>query len=129
MGCAGRRHQFPANYNIGEVEVVDGVIYHKTEYRERRNHFAYLPAPSQHPASRPRAMRFWALPRWDNPAAVAAGQLTNSIAHGWAPIGAHQVKLDLAAGETRQIVFVLGYQETRSTGNSIRPERRSSIRS
>jgi cellobiose phosphorylase len=42
---------------------------------------------------------------------VATGQLTNSIAHGWAPIGAHQVNLDLAAGETRQIVFVLGYQE------------------
>ena len=42
---------------------------------------------------------------------MEAGQLTNSVAHGWSPIGAHQVKLDLAPGETRQIVFVLGYHE------------------
>ncbi len=33
---------FQRNYNVGEVEIVDGVIYHKTEYRERRNHFAYF---------------------------------------------------------------------------------------
>jgi cellobiose phosphorylase len=103
---------FQRNYNIGEVEVVDGVIYHKTEYRERRNHFAYF-ACSEPTAGFDTARDAFLGPYrgWDNPAAVAAGQLTNSIAHGWAPIGAHQVKLDLAAGETRQIVFVLGYQE------------------
>ena len=33
---------FQRNYSTGEVEVVDGVIYHKTEYRERRDHFAYF---------------------------------------------------------------------------------------
>jgi cellobiose phosphorylase len=103
---------FQRNYNIGEVEVVDGVIYHKTEYRERRNHFAFF-ACSEPTAGFDTARDAFLGPYrgWDNPAAVAAGQLTNSIAHGWAPIGAHQVKLDLAAGETRQIVFVLGYQE------------------
>jgi cellobiose phosphorylase len=37
--------------------------------------------------------------------------LTNSVAHGWSPIGAHQVRLDLEPGETQQIVFVLGYHE------------------
>ncbi len=103
---------FQRNYNIGEVEVVDGVIYHKTEYRERRNHFAFF-ACSEPKAGFDTARDAFLGPYrgWDNPAAVAAGQLTNSIAHGWAPIGAHQVNLDLAAGETRQIVFVLGYQE------------------
>ena len=30
------------NLSIGEVEVSDGVIYHTTEYRERRDHFAYF---------------------------------------------------------------------------------------
>ncbi|MGA2752468.1 MAG: hypothetical protein ABSE53_01775 [Terracidiphilus sp.] len=103
---------FQRNYNIGEVEVVDGVIYHKTEYRERRNHFAFF-ACSEPKAGFDTARDAFLGPYrgWDNPATVAAGQLTNSIAHGWAPIGAHQVNLDLAAGETRQIVFVLGYQE------------------
>ncbi|MGD1108091.1 MAG: hypothetical protein ABR865_13685, partial [Terracidiphilus sp.] len=103
---------FQRNYNIGEVEVVDGVIYHKTEYRERRNHFAFF-ACSEPTAGFDTARDAFLGPYrgWDNPAAVDAGQLTNSVAHGWAPIGAHQVKLDLAAGETRQIVFVLGYQE------------------
>ena len=33
---------FQRNFSVGEVEVEDGVIYHKTEYRERRNHFAYF---------------------------------------------------------------------------------------
>ncbi|HEV2951735.1 MAG TPA: glycosyl transferase, partial [Actinomycetota bacterium] len=33
---------YQRNLSTGEVEVVDGVIYHTTEYRERRNHFAYF---------------------------------------------------------------------------------------
>ena len=33
---------FQRNLSIGEVEVVDGVICHKTEYRERHNRFAYF---------------------------------------------------------------------------------------
>jgi len=103
---------FQRNFNIGEVEVVDGVIYHKTEYRERRNHFAYF-ACSEAGAGFDTSRDAFLGPYsgWDRPAAVAAGQLTGSIAHGWAPIGAHQVNLDLAAGETRQVVFLLGYQE------------------
>ena len=103
---------FQRNYNIGEVEVLDGVIYHKTEYRERRNHFAFF-ACSEPTTGFDTARDAFLGPYrgWDNPAAVAGGQLTNSIAHGWAPIGAHQVTLDLDAGESRQIVFVLGYQE------------------
>jgi cellobiose phosphorylase len=103
---------FQRNFNTGQVEVEDGVIYHKTEYRERRNHFAYF-ACSERPASfeTQRDAFLGAYNGWDQPAAVKAGQLTNSVAHGWQPIGAHQVKLELAPGETRQIVFVLGYHE------------------
>src|SRR5580658_4301309 len=103
---------YQRNYSTGEVEVVDGVIYHKTEYRERRNHFAFFACSEPAAAYDTSRDAFLGPYRgWDNPTAVAAGQLTNSIAHGWAPIGAHQVKLDLAAGESRQIVFILGYQE------------------
>lgn len=31
---------FQRNYSTGEVEVEGGAIYHKTEYRERRSHYA-----------------------------------------------------------------------------------------
>jgi len=103
---------FQRNLNIGEVEVEDGVIYHKTEYRERRNHFAYFSCSESTAGFETNRDAFLGSYRgWDNPAGVAAGKLTNSIAHGWAPIGVHQIKLNLAAGETRQIVFALGYQE------------------
>jgi len=103
---------FQRNFNIGEVEVEEGVIYHKTEYRERRNHFAYFACSAPSAGFDTQREAFLGRYRgWDSPATVEAGQLTNSIAHGWSPIGAHQVKLDLAPGETRQIVLLLGYHE------------------
>jgi len=103
---------FQRNLNIGQVEVEDGVIYHKTEYRERRNHFAYFACSESGAGFDTQREAFLGPYRgWDSPATVEAGQLTNSIAHGWSPIGAHQVDLDLAPGESREIVFVLGYRE------------------
>jgi cellobiose phosphorylase len=103
---------FQRNFSVGEVEVEDGVIYHKTEYRERRNHFAYFASSEPGVGFDTQRESFLGRYRgWDSPAAVEAGQLTNSIAHGWSPIGAHQAKLDLAPGESRTIVLVLGYQE------------------
>jgi len=103
---------FQRNLNTGQVEVEDGVIYHKTEYRERRNHFAYF-ACSEPIAGFDTSREAFLGPYrgWDQPAAVAAGKLTNSIAHGWSPMGAYQVICALAAGESRQVVFVLGYHE------------------
>ena len=103
---------FQRNFSIGQVEVEDSVIYHKTEYRERRDHYAYFACSEKLAGFDTQRDVFLGHYRgWDQPAAVEAGQLTNSIAHGWAPIGAHQVKLELEPGETRQIVFLLGYQE------------------
>lgn len=103
---------FQRNFNTGQVEVEDGVIYHKTEYRERRNHFAYFACSEKTAAFETQREAFLGQYRgWDNPAAVEQGRLSCSIAHGWSPIGAHQIDMELAAGETRQIVFVLGYHE------------------
>ncbi len=103
---------FQRNFNIGEVEVEGSTIYHKTEYRERRNHFAYFAC------SEPLAgFDTWrdtflgAYRNWDTPVAVERGQSFNSIAHGWAPLGSHHVKTTLAPYETYQIIFVLGYHE------------------
>jgi len=103
---------FQRNFSIGQVEVEDGVIYHKTEYRERRNHFAYFACSEPIAAFDTQRDAFLGPYRgWDCPEAVECGRLKNSIAHGWQPVGAHQVKLRLKPGETKQIVFVLGYHE------------------
>jgi cellobiose phosphorylase len=101
------------NLSTGEVEVADGIIYHTTEYRERRNHFAYF-ACSQEPAGFDTQRDAFLGPYrgWDRPVAVERGGSGNSIAHGWAPIGSHHVELELGPGETRDIVFVLGYGES-----------------
>jgi cellobiose phosphorylase len=103
---------FQRNFSIGQVEFEDGVIYHKTEYRERRNHFAYFACSRELAGFETQREAFVGAYRgWDKPAAVERGQLSNSIAHGWAPIGAHHVRLDLGPGETQQVIFLLGYHE------------------
>jgi cellobiose phosphorylase len=103
---------FQRNYSVGEVEVEDGVIYHKTEYRERRDHFAYF-ACSEPLAGFDTARDAFLGPYrgWDRPLAVERGAASNSIAHGWQPSGAHHVRLELDPGETREVIFVLGYAE------------------
>ncbi|MGA2530570.1 MAG: glycosyl transferase [Acidimicrobiales bacterium] len=103
---------FQRNYNVGEVEVVDGVIYHKSEYRERRNHFAYFACSEPLVGYDTQRDAFLGPYRgWDAPLAVERGRSFDSIAHGWAPMGSHHVKLSLAPSETREVVFVLGYSE------------------
>ncbi|MCD6285970.1 MAG: glycosyl transferase [Anaerolineae bacterium] len=103
---------FQRNFNIGQVEIEDEVIYHKTEYRERRDHFAYF-ACSEPLAGYDTQREDFLGPYhgWDSPIAVERGASTNTEAMGWAPIGSHHVKLTLAPGESRQIIFILGYQE------------------
>lgn len=103
---------FQRNFSTGQVEVVDEVIYHKTEYRERRNHFAYFACSEKLAGFDTQRDTFLGAYRsWDNPAAVARGKSFNSIAHGWAPHGSHHVKVNLKPGETKEIIFVLGYHE------------------
>lgn len=103
---------FQRNLSIGEVEIEDGVIYHKTEYRERRDHFAYFACSHELAGFDTQRESFLgAYKSWDSPTVVEQGQSNNSVAHGWSPIGSHHIQLSLAAGETQQIIFVLGYQE------------------
>ena len=103
---------YQRNYSIGEVEVVDGVIYHKSEYRERRDHFAYFACSEPLAGFDTQRDAFLGAYRgWDAPLGVEIGQLSGSIAHGWQPVGAQQVRLQLKAGEQRKITFLLGYQE------------------
>jgi cellobiose phosphorylase len=103
---------FQRNFNTGQVEIENGVIYHKTEYRERRDHFAYF-ACSEKLAGfdTQRDVFLGAYRSWDKPVAVERGRSFNSVAFGWAPIGSHHVKVTLKPGESRKMIFVLGYHE------------------
>jgi cellobiose phosphorylase len=108
---------FQRNYSVGQVEIEDGVIYHKSEYRERRDHFAYFACSEPLAGYETSRDAFLGPYRgWDRPLAVERGTTTKSEAHGWQPMGSHHVKVELAAGETREIVFVLGYQENPADG-------------
>jgi cellobiose phosphorylase len=103
---------FQRNLSLAEVEVEPSVIYHKTEYRERRNHFASFSCSLPTAGFDTDRSAFLGNQRgWDRPLAVDAGRLSGSVAHGWAPIGAHHVQLNLAPGATQQVVFALGYHE------------------
>lgn len=103
---------FQRNYSIGEVEAEDGVIYHKSEYRERRNHFAYFACSEPLVGFDTQREDFLGAYRgWESPSAVEKGVSANSIAHGWQPIGSHHVRLLLNSHETRKVVFLLGYHE------------------
>ena len=94
------------------MEIVDEVIYHKTEYRERRDHFAYFACSEKLAGFDTIREDFLGQYRgWNEPQVVASGKSTNTEAHGWQPIGSHHVKVSLKAGESKQIIFILGYQE------------------
>ena len=113
--CGTRRTTRPtssATYSTGEVEVDGGVIYHTTEYRERRDHFAYFACSEPLAGFDTQRETFLGAYRgWDRPAVVERGESGDSIAHGWSPHGSHHVRLALAPGETREVIFLLGYWE------------------
>ena len=103
---------FQRNFSTGEVEVEGSTIYHKTEYRERRNHYALFTVNTPidgFDTSRDAFLGAWRSNA--NPEVVENGRCTNSVAHGWAPVGVHQVNVTLQPGESRSLIFVLGYIE------------------
>lgn len=103
---------FQRNFNTGEVEVEDSTIYHKTEYRERRNHYAFYSV--NHPIDgydTDRTSFIGLYNGFHNPVAVMAGKANNSMADGWSPIASHYLNLSLEPGETKELIFILGYVE------------------
>jgi cellobiose phosphorylase len=103
---------FQRNFSIGEVEVDGSVIYHKTEFRERRNHYAFYGVNRNICGfDTSRDAFLGAYNGFDRPAAVSAGKANDSIAHGWSPIASHCIDVELEPGESRELVFQLGYVE------------------
>ena len=103
---------FQRNLNIAEVEVEGSTVYHKTEYRERRNHYAYYSVNA--PISgfdTARDAFLGPMGAWSSPKAVAEETNYGSLAHQWSPIAALSVELTLAPGEEKVLVYTLGYGE------------------
>ncbi|MGC9470900.1 MAG: GH36-type glycosyl hydrolase domain-containing protein [Bacteroidales bacterium] len=113
---------FQRNLSTGEVEVEGSVIYHKTEYRERRNHYAFYSVNTQLAGfDTDREMFLGMYNGFDRPDAVFSGKSRNSVAHGWSPVASHCLEITLEAGETRDIVFMLGYVENPDEEKFISP--------
>ena len=103
---------FQRNLSTGEVEIVDSAIFHKTEYRERRNHYAVYSVNAKVDGfDTSRDAFLGAYNGADTPDVVVNGACTNSVASGWSPIACHQLNVRLEPGESRSFVFVLGYVE------------------
>ena len=103
---------FQRNFSTGAVEVEGSVIYHRTEYRDRRNHYAFYSVNDEIDGYDTDRDSFIGLYNgFGDPQAVVAGEATNSFADGWAPIASHYKKITLAPGETKTLVYVLGYAE------------------
>ena len=103
---------YQRNLSTGEVEVCGSAIYHKTEYRERRNHYAVFAVNTEVDGFDTSREDF--IGRYNSassPLAIENGGCTGSLTSGWFPIAAHQLNITLAPGESKQFIFVLGYVE------------------
>lgn len=100
------------NLSTGEVEIKDSTIYHKTEYKDRRNHYAYYHSTVPvHGYDTDRESFVGLYNEYSAPQAVVEGKPRNSHAHGWSPVASHYFEIELEAGESRDFIFILGYVE------------------
>ena len=103
---------FQRNFSTGEVEIEGSTIYHKTEYRERRNHYAFYHCSESVSGFDTDRDEFLGLYNgFDRPDAVFEDRARNSHAHGWSPIASHRLEITLKPAEEKEIVFILGYVE------------------
>ncbi len=103
---------FQRNFNTGEVEIESSTIFHKTEYKERRDHFAFYSVNAQINGFDTDRESFLGLYNgFEAPQTVMNGRPNNSVADGWSPVASHYIEVTLKPGETKELVFILGYVE------------------
>ncbi len=112
--AAADMENFQRNFSTGEVEIEGSVIYHKTEYKERRDHYAYysVNVPIQG-YDTDRESFFGLYNGFDEPQVVLEGKPKNTEAHGWSPVASHYIEVELKPGESKDFIFVLGYVENK----------------
>lgn len=112
--AASDMENFQRNFSTGEVEIEGSVIYHKTEYKERRDHYAYysVNVPVQgYDTDRESFIGLYN--GFEEPQVVAEGKSRNTEAHGWSPVASHYIEVELKPGESKDFIFVLGYVENK----------------
>jgi len=105
---------FQRNFSTGEVEITGGgsTIYHKTEFKERRNHYAFYHVNDEVSGYDTDRESFIGMYNGFGEAQVPiSGESRNSKAAGWSPVASHGLDIELAPGETKELVFLLGYVE------------------
>jgi cellobiose phosphorylase len=103
---------FQRNFSTGEVEIDGSALYHKTEYKERRNHYAFYWVNQPLCGYDTDRESFLGLYNGlSGPQTVLANTSGNSHAHGWSPVASHRLELTLEPGEEKTMIFVLGYVE------------------
>lgn len=112
--AASDMENFQRNFSTGEVEIEGSVIYHKTEYKERRDHFAYYSVNTPiNGYDTDRESFFGLYNGFEEPQVVAEGKPRMTEAHGWSPIASHYIEVELKPGESKDFIFVLGYVENK----------------
>lgn len=110
--AAADMENFQRNFSTGEVEIDGSTLYHKTEYRERRNHYAFYSVNAPIDGFDTDRESFMGLHNgFHEPQVVLDGKPTMSHAHGWSPIASHYIEVNLEPGESKDFVFILGYVE------------------
>ncbi|MCG6187793.1 GH36-type glycosyl hydrolase domain-containing protein [Maribellus maritimus] len=105
---------FQRNYSIGEVELDGSAIYHKSEYRERRNHYAFYTVNKKIDGFDTDRESFVGLYNsYADPDVVREGRSKNTVAHGWSPVASHMLEIELNPGEEKDLIFILGYIENK----------------
>ncbi len=103
---------FQRNFSTGEVEIEGSVLYHKTEYKERRDHYAYYSVNTPIDGYDTDRENFIGLYNgFENPQVVEEGKPRMTVAHGWSPIASHYIEVELKPGESKDFIFLLGYVE------------------
>ena len=105
-------NNFQRNFSTGEVEVEDSIVFHKTEYRERRNHFAFFSINHEIDSFETDRDTFIGKHNdYSLPKEVKERKLSNKVASGWSPVAFHQLVIKLKPGERKEFIFLLGYVE------------------
>ncbi len=109
-------NNFQRNLSTGEVEIESykssSCIYHKTEYRERRNHYALYAMNTScdgFDTARDSFLGTYGTPA--KPEAVERGISNNSMADGWSPIGSFRKDITLSPGDKTSLIYILGFIE------------------
>ena len=114
---------FQRNLSTGQVEIEGNVLYHKTEYRERRDHYAFFGVNRAFDGFDTDRETFIGMYNGFNaPQQVLAGTSGNSVAHGWSPVASHRFDLTLEPGASEELIFVLGYVENAPEEKFVAPQ-------